>query len=105
MSLRIKKGDKVVVLAGKDKGKHGKVLHVFPRTNRALVENINMIKKHVRKSQKNPQGGLIQQEATVHISNIALTDPVSNKPTRLKTTTAADGSKQRVSANNKALIG
>ena len=104
MSLRIKKGDKVTILTGKDRGKNGKVLHVFPQTGRALIENINMVKKHVRKSPKNPQGGVISQEIPIHLSNIALLDPVSGKPTRLKTLTADDGSKQRVSAKNKAVI-
>ena len=104
MGLRIRKGDKVTVLAGKDKGKAGKVLHVFPRNERALVEGVNMVKKHVRKSQKNPQGGVIQQEIPIHISNLSLLCPVSGKPTRIKTTISTDGSKQRVSAKNNAVI-
>ena len=104
MSLRIKRGDKVSVLAGKDKGKSGKVIHVYPQKERALVEGINMVKKHVRKSQKNPQGGIIQQEIPIHLSNLSLVCPVSGKPTRIKTLIAADRSKQRVSAENKAVM-
>lgn len=104
MSLRIKRGDKVAVLAGRDKGKAGKVIHVYPQKERALVEGINVVKKHVRKSQKNPQGGIIQQEIPIHLSNLSLLCPVSGKPSRLKTLIAADGSKQRVSAKNKAVI-
>src|SRR3989344_8157891 len=104
MSLGIKRGDKVAVLTGKDKGKSGKVLHVFPQKGRALVEGINMVKKHVRKSQKNPQGGIIQQEIPIHLSNLSLVCPVSGKPTRIKTLIAADRSKQRVSVKNKAVI-
>ncbi len=104
MSLRIRKGDKVFVLSGKDRGKSGRVIHVFPENHRALVEGINFVKKHVRKSQKNPQGGIISQEMTIHLSNLSLGCPVSGKPTRIKTLEAADGSKQRISAKNKAVI-
>lgn len=104
MSLRVRKGDKVFVLAGRDKGKSGKVLHVFPEKGRALVEGINLVKKHARKSQKNPQGGLIHQEVPIHLSNLGLLCPVSGKPSRIKTMVAGDGSKQRISAKNKAVI-
>ena len=104
MSLRIKKGDRVLVLSGKDRGKSGRVVHVYPQKVRALVEGINMIKKHVRKSQKNPQGGVLTQEALIHLSNLSLLCPTSSKPTRIKTTVAGDGSKQRISAKNKAVI-
>ncbi len=104
MSLGIRRGDKVAVLAGKDKGKSGKVIHVYPQKGRALVEGINTVKKHVRKSQKNPQGGIIQQEIPIHLSNLSLLCPVSGKPSRLKTLIATDGSKQRVSAENKAVM-
>ncbi len=104
MSLRIKKGDRVLVLVGKDKGKSGKVLHVYPKRGRALVEGINMVKKHMKKSQQHPQGALISKEISIHLSNLGLADPVSGKPTRLKTLIAGDGSKQRVSAKNKAVL-
>ena len=104
MSVGIKKGDKVFVLSGKDKGKTGKVIYVYPKKARALVEGINFVKKHQRKSQQNPQGGIVNREATVHVSNLSLLCPVSGKPTRLKTIVAGDGSKQRISAKNKAVI-
>lgn len=104
MALGIRKGDKVVVLAGKDKGKTGKVVHVYPQKNRAMVEGINMAKKHVRKSQQYPNGAIISQELTIHLSNLALLCPVANKATRVKTQVASDGSKQRISAKNKAVI-
>ncbi len=104
MSLGIRKGDKVMVLAGKDKGKTGKVIYVYPKVGRALVEHINMVKKHARKSQKNPQGGILHQEMTIHLSNIALICPVSNKASRLKTSVVGDGTKQRISAKNNAVI-
>lgn len=104
MSLRIRKGDKVKILAGKDRGKMGKVLHVYPNKDRALVEGINMVKKHMRKSQQNPNGAIVQKELPIHISNLGLLDPVSSKPTRVKTLVAEDGSKQRVAAKSKAVI-
>ena len=105
MGLRIRKGDKVKILAGKDRGKTGKVLHVYPRKQRALVEGINFVKKHLRKSQQNPQGAVVQQELPIYVSNLSLLDPVSGKPTRINTLVAADGSKQRVAAKSKAVIG
>ena len=105
MSLRIRKGDKVKILAGKDRGKTGKVLHVYPKKDRALVEGINFVKKHMRKSQQNPQGAVVQKELPIHISNLSLLDPVSNKTTRINTLVAGDGSKQRVAAKSKAVIG
>ena len=105
MGLGIKKGDKVFVLAGKDKGKTARVIYVYPKKNRALVEGINMVKKHLRKSQQNPQGGIVSRETTIHLSNLSLLCPVSGKPTRLKMLVAGDGSKQRLSAKNKAVIG
>ena len=105
MSLRIRKGDKVKVLAGRDRGKTGKVLHVYPKKDRALVEGINMVKKHTRKSQQNPQGAILQQELPIHISNLGLLDPSSSKATRITTLVASDGSKQRAAAKSKAAIG
>ena len=105
MGLGIKKGDKVFVLAGKDKGKTARVIYVYPKKKRALVEGINMVKKHLRKSQQNPQGGIVSRETTIHLSNLSLLCPVSGKPTRLKMLVAGDGSKQRLSAKNKAVIG
>ena len=105
MSLHIRRGDKVKVLAGKDRGKTGKVIHVYPRKDRALVEGINMAKKHARKSQQNPQGAILHKEMPIHISNLSLLHPVSSKPTRIKTLVAGDGSKQRAASKSKAVIG
>ena len=104
MSLRIRKGDKVKILAGRDRGKTGKVLHVYPKKDRALVEGINMVKKHARKSQQNPTGAILHQELPIHVSNLCLVDPVSSKGTRISTLVAADGSKQRASTKSKAVI-
>ena len=81
--LRIKKGDTVYVNAGNDKGKTGKVLSVDPQADRAVVEGVNMVSKHTKPNSKQPQGGIIKQEAPIHISNLNLLDPKSNKPTRV----------------------
>ena len=81
--IHIKKGDTVYVNAGNDKGKTGKVLSVIPSKDRAIVEGVNMVKKHTKPNSKQPQGGIIEQEAGIHISNLQLIDPKSGKPTRV----------------------
>ncbi len=81
--LHIKKNDTVIVLTGRDKGKNGKVLKVIVDDNRAIVEGINMVSKSTKPSAKNPQGGIVKQEAPIHISNLSLIDPKSGKPTRI----------------------
>jgi large subunit ribosomal protein L24 len=74
MAQKIKKGDTVQVIAGEDRGKTGKVLQVLPETGRALVEGLNFVKKHMRKTQDNPQGGVFEKEAPIHLSNLKKTD-------------------------------
>ncbi len=81
--IYIKKGDTVYVNAGNDKGKTGKVLEVIRSKDRAIVEGINMISKHTKPNPKNPQGGIVKQEAAVHISNLQLIDPAKGGPTRI----------------------
>ena len=81
--IHIKKGDTVYVNAGNDKGKTGKVLSVIPSKDRAIVEGVNMVSKHTKPNSKQPQGGIIKQEAGIHISNLQLIDPQSGKPTRV----------------------
>ena len=81
--LHIKKNDTVIVLAGVDKGKKGKVLKVLVEENRAIVEGVNMVSKSTKPSAQHPQGGIIKQEAPIHISNLSLVDPKSGKPTRI----------------------
>ena len=81
--LHIKKGDTVYVNAGNDKGKTGKVLTVIPEKDSAIVEGINVVSKHTKPNSKQPQGGIIKQEAPIHISNLNLIDPKSQKPTRV----------------------
>ena len=81
--LHIKKGDTVRILAGADRGRDGKVLRVFPKNQTAIVEGMKMVSKHMKPSQQNPDGGIIQQEAAIHISNLMLIDPSTKEPTRV----------------------
>ena len=81
--LHIKKGDTVFVIAGNSKGQSGKVLEVVKETERAIVEGVNMVSKHTKPNAKSPQGGIIKQEATIHVSNLMLKDPKTGKPTRI----------------------
>ncbi len=92
---KIVKSDDVVVLTGNDRGKHGKILKVFPNTNRAVVEGVNMIKKHSRPTRDLPQGGIIEKEAPVHISNLKVICPKCNRPTRVGIRILEDKSKVR----------
>ena len=94
--LHIKKNDTVVVLAGEDKGKTGKVLKVLVDENRALVEGVNMVSKSTKPSAQNPQGGIVKQEAPIHISNLSLVDPKSGKATRVGIKVTEDGKKVRI---------
>lgn len=80
--LHVVKGDTVIVIAGNDKGKKGKVLQVLPSQNRAIVEGINIVSKHVKPSAKNPDGGINKTEAPVHLSNLMVLDPSTGDPTR-----------------------
>lgn len=94
--LHIKKNDTVVVLAGNDKGKTGKVLKVLVEENRAIVEGVHVVSKSTKPSAKTPQGGIIKQEAPVHISNLSLIDPKSGKATRIGIKMTDDGKKVRI---------
>jgi large subunit ribosomal protein L24 len=92
---KIKKGDKVVVLAGKDKGRSGEVIRMMPKDDKAVVRGINMVKRHQRQSQTQ-QAGIVSKEAPIHLSNIALADPKDGKPTRIGFKVGKDGKKVRV---------
>lgn len=92
--FKVKKGDKVVVLCGRDKGKKGEVLRMLPKENRLVVQGVNVIKRHTRPTQVSP-GGIVEREAPVHISNVAHLDPKSDLPTRVGTRVDADGRKVR----------
>jgi len=103
MSAKIKKGDKVVVITGKDKGKKGAVLAVFPKENRALVQGVNIVKRHTKPSQTTT-GGIISREARIDLSNLAIEDPKTGKPTRVGFKTLDDGRKVRVAKASGEMI-
>ena len=96
MSGRVRSGDTVMVLAGKERGKRGKVLRVLPDKDRVLVEKVNMIKKHQRPTQKLRQGGIIEREGSIHLSNVLLVCGRCDRPVRTGIKLLADGRKQRV---------
>jgi large subunit ribosomal protein L24 len=81
--MKIKKNDMVMIIAGNDRGKTGKILKVFPKTNKAIIEGINMRKRHTKPTQKSPQGGILEKEAPINVSNVMMLDPKTNEPTRL----------------------
>ncbi|WP_077210485.1 50S ribosomal protein L24 [Bacillus dakarensis] len=93
--MHVKKGDKVMVISGKDKGKTGVILAAFPKKDRVLVEGVNVVKKHSKPSQMNPNGGIISQEAPIHVSNVMPIDPKSGEPTRVGYK-VEDGKKVRI---------
>lgn len=93
--MHVKKGDKVKVLSGKDRGKTGTVLEAYPKNERVLVEGVNMVQKHAKPSQENPQGGILNQEAAIHVSNVLPIDPKSGEPTRVGYE-VRDGKKVRI---------
>ena len=95
MAAKIKKGDKVIVLSGRDKGRTGEVIEVRPAEARALVRGVNMVKRHQRQTAQQ-EGGIISKESTIHLSNLALADPKDGKPTRIGFKQMADGRKLRV---------
>ncbi len=101
---KIKKNDNVKILTGKDKGKTGKVLTVFPEKSRALVQGLNMVKKHARRTSQDQQGGIIQKESTVSLSNLMVMCQKCSKPTRIGFSTLSDGTKVRTCKRCKELI-
>jgi large subunit ribosomal protein L24 len=103
MAAKIKKGDKVVVLAGRDKGKSGEVLQVLPKDGRAVVRGVNMVKRHTRQTAQT-EGGIISKESTIDLSNIAVADPSDGKPTRVGFKVLDDGRKVRFAKRSGDLI-
>ena len=95
MAAKIKKGDKVIVLTGRDKGKSGEVIEVRPSESRALVRGVNMVRRHQRQTAA-LQGGIISKEAPVHLSNLSIADPKNGKPTRIGFKILKDGRKVRI---------
>ncbi len=103
VKLKIKKGDTVIVIAGRDKGKKGEVLKVMPKENRAIVKGVNMVKRH-QKPTANSAGGIITKEAPIHISNLAHIDPKDGKPTRVGFKILEDGRKVRYAKRSGEVI-
>jgi large subunit ribosomal protein L24 len=102
-AAKIKKGDRVVVLTGRDKGRQGEVFQVMPKEQRALVRGINMVRRHQRQT-ASEQGGIISKEASIHLSNLALADPKDDKPTRVGFRRMDDGSKVRFAKRSGEII-
>ena len=103
MAAKIKKGDKVVVLTGRDKGRTGEVVQVLPKEERALVRGVNLVKRHQRQT-ANQEGGIVSKEATIHLSNIAVADPKGGKPNRVGFKMLDDGRKVRFVKRSGELI-
>lgn len=102
--LQIKKGDTVVVISGKEKGKQGEVIAVEPAKERVVVKGLNLVKRHTKPSQSNPQGGIITKEAPIHVSNVMILDPEKKEPTRIKKVEQKDGSFARVAVKSGAVL-
>jgi large subunit ribosomal protein L24 len=100
----VRKGDTVVIIAGRERGKRGKVLRVMPAEGRVLVERLNLMKKHQKPTQKLRQGGIIEREAPLHLSNVMLVDPRSDKPTRVGVKELSDGRKARVARKSGEML-
>ncbi len=94
--LKARKGDKVLVIAGKDKGKKGKVLVALPKRERVIVEGVNVVKRHTRPTQRNPQGGIIEKESAIHVSNVQLICPNCGQPTRIGKREISEGKRVRI---------
>lgn len=103
MAARIRKGDEVIVISGRDKGKRGNVLRVMPSENRALVQGVHTVKRHQRQTQTQ-QGGIVEKEASIHVSNLALADPNDGEPTRVGFRELEDGRKVRFAKRSGEVI-
>jgi large subunit ribosomal protein L24 len=104
MAQRVKKDDIVVVIAGRDKGRQGRVLRVISETERVVVEGINVMKRHMRPTPQNPEGGIIEKEMPIHMSNVMLWDSKEEKRARVRYQVKEDGSKVRVSARSGTVL-
>jgi large subunit ribosomal protein L24 len=104
MAMKVKKGDRVVILSGKDKGKRGEVIDNLPREGRVVVRGVNIMTRHVKPSQADPQGGLKKVEAPLHVSKVALEDPKTGKPTRVGFRVKDDGTKVRIAKRSGEVI-
>ena len=102
--LKIRRGDRVMVIRGNHKGQEGTVLRVEPDKNRVVIEGVNRRKRHMKPSQTNPEGGIVEFQAPVHVSNVMLIDPKSGEPTRVRSQVGADGRRERVSVRSGGVI-
>lgn len=102
--MKIKKGDQVIVISGKDKGKKGRIMRVFPKKNTVLIEKINYQTVYLRRTRENPKGGISKVESAVHASNVQLLDPRTSKPSRVGYTILADGTKNRIAKKSKEIL-
>ena len=98
--MKLKKGDKVIVIAGKSRGKTGTISHAFPKEDRVLLDGINVVKRHRRPSAQNRSGQIVDKPMTIHVSNVMLVDPKTGKPTRIKITRDKDGARERVAVKS-----
>ena len=103
MKLKLKKGDKVIVTTGKDKGKTGEITTVFPKENKVIVGGVNMVKRHTKPSQESA-GGIVSKEMPIHVSNVALVDPKTGKATRVGYKVEKDGHKARVAKKSGEVV-
>jgi large subunit ribosomal protein L24 len=104
MAAKVKKGDRVVVLTGRDKGKEGEVLKVLPQESRVVVQGVMLVKRHQKASPRNPEGGIVSKEASIDISNVAHLDPKDGKPTRVGFKSLEDGRKVRYAKRSGEVI-
>jgi large subunit ribosomal protein L24 len=102
--MKIRRGDRVKVISGNHKGEEGTVLRVEPEKNRVVIEGVNRRKRHMKPSQANPEGGIVEFEAPVHASNVMLLDPQSGEPTRVRTQVGKDGKRERVAVRSGRVI-
>lgn len=102
--MKLKKGDAVVVISGKEKGKKGTITRVLPKESRVVVGGLNLVKRHSKPSKNSPQGGMVTKESPLHVSNVALSDPKTGKPTRVGFKHLEDGSKVRVAKKSGEVI-
>ena len=101
--MKIRRGDRVKVISGNDKGLEGTVLRVEPGKNRVVVEGVNRRKRHMKPSQTNPEGGIVEFEAPVHVSNVMLLDPATGEPTRVRSQVGEDGRRERVAKSGRVI--
>jgi len=100
MAARLKRGDQVVVISGKNKGKQGKIARILADSDRVVIEGVNLIKRHLKPTPKSPQGGILEKEAPLHASKVMPVDPKTGKPTRVRFKTDAKGNKVRVAVKS-----